>query len=336
MAMWGLVGSLTGGVLGVAIGAIGYHTRLGPATLGLAIGAFLGHSAFNNGLYYHYQGSLAAPMLVGAVCVGVLGLTVGWLAGDARHRLTAFGLAMGGCVGAWAGGQVGYYGYYSFDPGDAARGSIVGMTVGGILGLILSLQTGRLRFGTTALGIAVGAFIGVRFGDPDGQHVIRGLVGMTIGGFLGLVICSRAEHAFLARLPRLAAGVFIGAWTGGDVLSEFPTQASPVAISLICMVIGGLIGLAHGSRPIKAGRTVLDLLREARLVRSTRLSRWLISIAAIHAASGTLRDRYTEEFDSTLSMITGRLARLRRLLCAMSILAGALALRTEVEDDEDE
>jgi hypothetical protein len=343
---WGLIGSLAGGVLGVAIGALGYRTRLSWAALGLAVGALLGDYAFTFTNTAHYQSSLDASELVGYVIVGLFGLAVGWLAADAGERPAAFGLAFGGWIGSWAGTQAAYY---AIVPGGADRGGMVGMMAGGLIGLAISLQAGRHRFGTTALSMVAGAFIGARLGDPSGQSAIHGIVGMAIGGCLGLILSSRGERAVIASVPGLAVGAVIGAWAGAAVLAEFSVSASPAATSLICMTAGGLAGLmyVHGSRLIQAGRILssarrmrqvsLPLWQDARLDRVTCLSRWLASLAAAHGSGGseTLRERYAEEFDSTLSMITCPHAPLRRLRCAISILIGALTLRIEIEDDED-
>jgi hypothetical protein len=344
--MWGLIGSLAGCVLGVAIATLGYRTRLSSAALGFAIGTFLGDSAFTftNGTFYH--DSLNASELVGHVIVGVFGLIVGWLAAGAGERLAAFGLGFGGCVGAWAGALA----LYVIAPGSAGRGCIAGMLVGGLIGLIISLRAGRHPFGAAALSVAVGAFVGTRFGDPGGQSAIRSLAGMAIGGCLGLIVFSRGERALIDSVPGLAVGAVIGAWAGTAVIAGFPVPASPATASLVCMVTGGLVGVmyVHGSRLIMAGRVLASvgpirrlnppLWQDARLDRLTRLSSWLASLAAAHAASGTseaLHERYTEEFDCTLNMITGPLAPIRRLWCAISILIGSLTLRIEVEDDED-
>jgi hypothetical protein len=343
---WGLIGSVVGGVLGVVNGALGYRTRLGSAALGLAMGALVGDSVFifNTGTYY--QGSLDASELSWRVIVGVFGLVVGWLAADAGERLAAFGLGFGGWAGAWAGAM---FGSYAIIPGGADQGGVAGMLVGGFIGLMIALRAGRLPFGSTALGVAVGAFAGARFGDPGGQSALHGITGMIIGGCLGLILCSRSEGAVTASVPGLAVGTVIGAWSG-TVLAEFPIPASPTAISLICMTAGGLVGLmyVHGSRLMMGRRTLalagptrqanLTPWHDARLDRLTSLSRWLVSLAAAHAASGTsetLHERYAEEFDSTLRTITGMLAPLRRLRCAISILIGALTMRIENEDDED-
>ncbi len=345
---WGLVGSLAGGLLGVAVGVLGYRARLSSAVLGLAIGALVGDSAFifNTGTYH--QGSLGASDLGWQVLVGVLGLAVGWLAGGTGERLAAFGLGFGGWVGAWAGTLTAYY---AIVPGGPDRGGIVGMLVGGSIGLMISLRAGRLRFGSTALGVAVGAFVGARFGDPSGQSAFRGIAGMIIGGCLGLVLCSRGERAVVASVPGLAVGAALGAWAGATVLAEFPVPASPATTSLICMTAGGLAGFmyVHGCRLMGTGR-VLALAGptrqvnpmpwpDGRLDRLTCLSRWLVGLAAAHAVPGTLEtplhERYAEEFDSTLRMITGPLAPPRRLRCAISILIGAATLRMENEDDED-
>jgi hypothetical protein len=332
--------------LGVAIATLGYRTRLSSAALGLAIGAFLGGSAFTftNGTFY--QSSLNASELVGHAIVGIYGLVVGWLAANAGERLAAFGLALGGSIGAWAGGLAAYY---AVVPGGAGRGCIVGMLVGGLVGLIISLRAGRHLFGSTALSVAVGAFVGTRFSDPGGQSAVRSIVGMAIGGCLGLIICWRGERAVIASVPGLAVGSVIGAWLGSAVLSVFPVPASPATASLICMAAGGAAGLmyVHSSRLLMTRRVMalsgltrqpnLTLWQDAQLDRLTCLSRWLASLAAAHAAgmSGELQERYAEEFDSTLRMITGPLAALGRLRCALSLLRGALTLRIEVEDDED-
>jgi hypothetical protein len=346
ISTWGLIGSLGGGALGVAIGALGYRTRLGSAALGLAIGAFVGDSAFifNTGTYY--QGSLDASELGWHLTVGVFGLVVGWLAGDAGGRPAAFGLGFGGWVGAWAGALAAHY---AILPGGADGAGIVGMLAGGLVGLMICLPAGWLRFSSTALGVVVGAFVGARFGDPGGQSALRGITGMIIGGGLGLILCWRGERALIAAVPGLAVGAVVGAWAGAAVLA-FPVPASPTTTSLICMTAGGLVGLmyVHGCRLIMAGRFLAlagptrhvnpTAWPDARLDRLTALSRWLVSLAAAHAASGTLETchkRYAEEFDSTLKIITGRLAPLRRLRCAISILIGALTLRIELEDDED-
>jgi hypothetical protein len=343
----GLTGSLVGGALGVAVGALGYRTRVGSAALGLAIGALVGDSAFifNTGTYY--QGGLDASELSWRVIVGAFGLVVGWLAGDAGERLAAFGLGYGGWAGGWAGAMAAHY---AIVPGGADRGGTVGMLVGGLIGLTLSRPAGRLRFGSTALSVAVGAFVGARFGDPGGQSALRGIVGMITGGCLGLILCSRSERAVIASVPGLAVGTATGAWAGATVLAEFPVHASPATTSLVCMTAGGLVGVmwVHGCRLMVTGR-VLTLPGPARHVnpmpwldgrldRLTCLSRWLVGLAAAHAAPGkfeTLHERYAEEFDSTLRMITGPLAPLRRLRCAISILIGTLTLRIENEDEED-
>jgi hypothetical protein len=346
ISTWGHAGSLVGGVLGVAIGALAYRTRLGSAALGLAIGAFVGDSAFifNTGTYY--QGSLDASELGWRVMAGVFGLVVGWLAAGAGGRLAAFGLGFGGWVGAWAGALAAFY---AIVPGGAGRAGVAGMLVGGLVGLVIALRAGRLRFGPTALGVAIGAFIGARFADPIGQNPLRGITGMIIGGGLGLILCWRGERAVIASVPGLAIGAVIGAWAGAAILA-FPVPASPTTISLICMTAGGLVGLmyVHGCRLMMAKR-VLALAgptrqvnpaawQDARLDRLTALSRWLVNLAATVAAPGTSEThhkRYAEEFDSTLRTVTGRLAPLQRLWCAISILIGALTLRIELEDDED-
>jgi hypothetical protein len=346
--MWGILGSLAGGVLGVAIGVLGYRTRLRSAALGLAVGALVGDSAFifNTGTYY--QGRLGASELSWHVTAGVFGLAVGWLAGGAAERLAAFGLGFGCWVGAWAGAMAAYY---ALVPGGTDRGGVVGMLVGGLIGLMIVLRAGRLRYGSTALGVAVGAFVGARFGDPSGQSAFRGIAGMIIGGCLGLVLCARGERAVVASMPGLAVGAAIGAWAGATVLAEFPVPALPATTSLVCMTAGGLAGFmyVHGCRLMVTGR-VLALAGptrqvnpmpwpDGRLDRLTCLSRWLVGLAAAHAVPGTLETplhkRYAEEFDSTLRMITGPLAPPRRLRCAISILIGAATLRMENEDDED-
>jgi hypothetical protein len=342
---WGLTGSAVGGVLGIAIGAFGNRTRLSSAALGLAIGALVGDSAFvfNAGTYL---GSLDASELRWRVIIGAFGLVVGWLAADADERLAAFGLGFGGWAGAWAGAMAAFY---ALVPGGADRDGVVGMLIGGLVGLVIALRAGRLPFGSTALGVAVGAFVGARFGDPGGLSPFRGIIGMIIGGCLGLIICLRGERAVIASVPGLAVGTVIGAWAGASVLAEFPVPASPTNNGLICMTAGGLMGLmyVHGGRLMIAKR-VLALARltrqenpmpwqDARLDRLTSLSRWLVSLAAAHAASGTsetLHERYAEEFDSTLRTITGRLAPLRRLRHAISILIGALTIQIENEELE--
>jgi hypothetical protein len=351
---WGLVGSLAGAALGLAVGAFGYRTRLSWAALGLAIGAFLGDTAFT----FHtgaYEGSLDASELVASAIVGVFGLLVGWLAADAEKRPAAFGLAFGGWIGGWTGVQA-----VSYDilPGGADRGGILGMLVGGLIGLAISQRTDRLHFGSTTLSsttlsVAVGAFVAARFCDPGSQSALRGIagviIGMIIGGYLGLILCWRGERALIACVPRLAVGTAIGTWVGTAVLAEFPVPAPPTATSLICMTAGGLVGLmyGHGSQFIMAGRLLASTgpiprpislpWQDARLDRLTRLSRWLASLAAVVASGDpTLQDRYAEEFDSTLSMITGPLAPLRRLRCAMSILIGILTLRMENEEDDED
>src|SRR5262249_11777350 len=217
ISTWGLIGSLVGGALGIAVGALGYRTRLCSAALGLAIGAFVGDSAFifNTGTYY--QGGLDASELSWRVIVGVFGLAVGWLAGDVDERLAAFGLGYGGWVGGWAGALAAHY---AIVPGGADRGGIVGMLVGGLIGLTISRRAGRLGFGYAALSGVVGAFVGARFGDPGGQSALHGIVGMTIGGCLGLLLCSRGERAVIASVPGLAVGTAIGAWVGAAVLAE--------------------------------------------------------------------------------------------------------------------
>jgi hypothetical protein len=191
--------------------------------------------------------------------------------------------------------------------------------------------------------------MGARFADPGVQSAARGIVGMIIGGYLGLIVCSRGERAVIASVPGLAVGAVIGTWVGASVLAEFPVPAPPTTTSLICMAAGGLVGLfyAHGSRLVMARRTLasarpmrqahLTRWPDARLDRLTCLSRWLASLAAAHACgtSETLAERYTEEFDSTLSAITGPRASLRRLRCAISLLIGALTLRIDIEEDED-
>src|SRR5262249_15468773 len=158
------------------------------------------------------------------------------------------------------------------------------------------------------------------------------------------------ERAVIASVPGLAVGTAIRAWGGAAVLAEVPVPASPAPTSLICMTAGGLGGgmYVHGCRHMGTGRgRALPRAtrhvnprprQDGRLDRLTCLSRWLVSLAAAHAASGTsetLHERYAEEFDSTLRMITGPLAPLQRLRCAISILIGALTLRIENEDDED-
>jgi hypothetical protein len=343
---WSLIGSLAGAVLGVAIGALAYRARLSSAALGLAIGALLGDSAFTftNGAY---QGSPDASELRWRVVVGLFGLVVGWLAADAGKRLAAFGLAFGGWIGAWAGAQAAAY---TIVPGGADRGGIVGMMAGGLIGLAIARRAGRQRLGTTALSLAAGAFIGTRLGDPGGQSAIHGIVGMAVGGGIGLILCSRGERALIASVPGLAVGAVIGTWAGSAVYAVFPLPASPTTTSLICTAAGGLAGLmyVHGSplimteRVLPAARPIRRLSptpwQDARLGRLTHLSRWLASLAAAHAASGTsatLHERYAEEFDCTLIMIAGPLAPLRRLGCATSILLGAPTLRMEIEDDED-
>jgi hypothetical protein len=345
ISTWGLVGSLVGGALGVAVGALGYRTRLSSAALGLAVGALVGDSAFifNTGTYY--QGALGASELSWHVTVGVFGLTVGWLAADAGKRLAAFGLGFGGWVGAWAGAMAASY---AVIPDGADRGGIIGMLVGGFSGLMIAVRAGRHRFGSTVLSVAVGAFAGARFGDPSGQSALHGTVGIIIGGCLGLVLCSRGERAIIAAVPGMAVGTAIGAWAGATVLAEFPVSASPATTSLICMTAGGLVGFMyiHGCRLMVTRRALARLIRpvhlmpwpDGRLDRLTRLSRWLVSLAAAHATSGTsetLHERYVEEFNSTLRMITGPLAPLLRLRCAISLLIGALTLWIENEDGED-
>jgi hypothetical protein len=342
ISTWSLIGSLVGGVLGVAIGAFGYRTRLKSAALGLAIGVFVGDSAFifNTGTY---QGSLDASELRWRVIVGVFGLVVGWLAAGTGGRLAAFGLGFGGWVGAWAGALAAFY---AIVPGGADRGGIAGMLIGGLVGLVIALRAGRLHFGYTALGVAIGAFIGARFADPIGQSPLRGIIGMIIGGGLGLILCLRSERAVIASVPGLAVGAVIGAWAGTSVLAGFPVPASPTDTGLICMTAGGLVGLmyVHGCRLMMAKR-ILALARltgqvnptpwqDARLDRLTCLSRWLVGLAAA-AASGTsetAQERYAEEFDGTLQMITGRFAPLQRLWCAVSILIGALTMQEENEE----
>src|SRR5215470_6523228 len=229
ISTWSLVGSLIGGVLGIAIGALDYRTRLDSAALGLTIGALVGNSAFvfNTGTYY--LGGLDAYELSWRVTIGAFGLVVGWLAAGAGERLAAFGLGFGGWAGGWAGAMAASY---AIVPGGADPDGIVGMLVGGLIGLMIALQAGRLRFGSTAagrlrfgstaLGVAVGAFIGARFSDPGGQSPVRGIVGMIIGGGLGLIICLRGERAVLASVPALAIGAGIGPWTGASVLPDFP------------------------------------------------------------------------------------------------------------------
>jgi hypothetical protein len=344
ISTWSLTGSLVGGVLGIVIGALGYRTRLGSAALGLAIGALVGDTAFifNTGTYL---GSLDASELRWRVIIGVFGLVVGWLAANAGERLAAFGLGFGGWVGAWAGAMAAVY---DIVPGGADRGGIAGMLGGGLIGLMIALRAGRHHFGYTALGVAVGAFVGARFADPGGESPHRGLIGMIIGGCLGLILCWRGERAVTASVPGLAVGTAVGAWAGASVLAGFPVPASPTNNGLICMTAGGLAGLmyVHGGRLMLAKR-VLTLVRsrgqasltpwqDARLDRLTCLSRWLVSLAAA-AASGTSetdQERYAEEFDSTLRMITGRLAPPRRLRCAISILIAALTMQIENEELE--
>lgn len=342
---WGLIGSLAGSILGVAIGALGYRTRLSSAALGLAIGAILSDSAFKFNIATYYQGSLDSSELKWQVIVGVFGLVVGWLAAGAGQRLAAFGLGYGGWVGAWAGAMAASY---AIVPGGADQSAIVGMLVGGLIGLMISLRAGRLRFGSTALSVAVGAFLGARFGDPAGQNATGGIAGMIIGGCLGLILCSQGERVVVASVPGLALGVTIGAWAGAVVLAGFPVSTHPIATSLICMTAGGLVGImyVHGCRLSTTGRVLalagptrqvnLTPWRDARMDRLTRLSRRLASKAAVHA-SGTPEtlERYAEEFDSNLQMITGRFAPLKRLWCAISILINAPTIRTENEDDED-
>lgn len=349
VSAWGLVGSLAGSVLGVTIGVLGYRTRLGSAALGLAIGALVGDSAFIFHTGTNYQGILDASELRGRVIVGVFGLVVGWLAGDAGKRLAAFGLGFGGWVGAWAGAMAAYY---DIVPGNVDLSGIVGVLVGGLIGLMISLRTlraGRLRFGFTALSVTSGAFVGARLCDPGGNSAFHGILGAVIGGGLGLTLRLRGERAFIASVPGLAVGAVIGAWAGVAVLALFPVPASPNTTNLICMAAGGLVGLiyVHGSGLMTAGRVMalagplrqVDPMpwQDARLDRLTALSRRLVSLAAAHAAgtSEPLRELYAEEFDSTLRMITGRFAPLRRLRCAISILIGSLTMRIENEDDED-
>src|SRR5262249_40841905 len=103
ISTWGLIGSLVGGVLGVAIGALG-RRRLGAPALGLAVGALVGDSAFifNTGTYY--QSGLDASNIGWRLSVGVFRLVVRWLAGDAGERRAAFGLRVGGRGGGWGGG----------------------------------------------------------------------------------------------------------------------------------------------------------------------------------------------------------------------------------------
>lgn len=345
VSTWGLLGSLVGGALGIAIGMIGHRRRLGLATLGLAIGALVGDSAFTFTTGTYYQGSLDASELRWRVIIGVFGLVVGWLAGDAGERLAAFGLGFGGWVGAWAGVMAAYY---AIVPSGADRAGIIGMLVGGLVGLMISWRAGRLRFGFTALSVAVGAFVGARFADPGGQSALRGIIGMIIGGCLGLLLCSRGERAVIASVPGLAVGVAIGAWAGA-ALADFPVPASTTATSLICMTVGGLVGLmyVHGSQLRMTGRVralagstpQVDLppWQDTRQDRLTSLSRRLARLAAAHAAPEPLetQERYAEEWDSTLRDITGRFAPLRRLRCAISILIGSLTLRIDHEDDED-
>src|SRR5262249_12108787 len=141
ISTWGLIGSLVGGVLGVAIGALG-RRRLGAAALGLAVGALVGDSAFifNTGTYY--QGGPDASNIGWRVSVGVFGLVVGWLAGDVGERRAAFGLGFGGWVGGWAGAMAAYY---AIVPGGADRDGIVGMLVGGLIGLMIALPGERRR-----------------------------------------------------------------------------------------------------------------------------------------------------------------------------------------------
>jgi hypothetical protein len=340
ISTWSLIGSLVGGVLGVAIGALGHRRRLSSAALGLAIGALFGDSAFIFNTGTHYQGSLDAAELGWRVIAGVFGMVVGWLAADAGDRLAAFGLGFGGWVGAWAGAIAAFY---AIVPGGADRGGIVGMLVGGLVGLMIALRAGRLHFGYTALGVAVGAFVGARFADPGGQSPLRGIAGMVIGGCIGLILCLRCERAVIASMPGLALGTVIGAWAGASVLAGFPVPTSPIDTGLICMTAGGLVGLmyVHGCRLMMA-KQVLALVRltgqvnpapwqDVRLDRLTCLSRWLVGLAAA-AASGTsetAQERYAEEFDGTLRMITGRFAPLQRLWCALSILMGALTVQIE-------
>jgi hypothetical protein len=115
------------------------------------------------------------------------------------------------------------------------------------------------------------------------------------------------------------------------------------------MTAGGLAGLmyVHGGRLMMAKRA-LALARltrqvnptpwqDARLDRLTSLSRWLVSLAAAATSrtSETVQERYAEEFDCTLRMITGRFAPLRRLRCAISILIGALTIQIENEEPEE-
>src|SRR5215470_5526787 len=179
ISRWGLIGSLAGGVLGVAIGALGYRTRLGSAAFGLAIGAVVSDSAFifnNSGTFY--QGRLDASELGWHVIVGVFGLVVGWFAAGAGERLAAFGLGFGGWMGAWAGAMAVHY---AIVPGGADQGGIVGMLVGGLVGLVIAQRAGRLPSGSTALGVAIGAFLGARLADPDGQSAARGVAGMIVG-----------------------------------------------------------------------------------------------------------------------------------------------------------
>src|SRR5262249_28244606 len=142
ISIGGLIGSLVGGVLVVAIGALGCRRRLGAAALGLAVGVLVGDSAFifNTGTYY--QGGLDASKIGWRLLVGVFGLVVGWLAADAGERRAAFGLGFGGWVGAWAGATAAYY---AIVPGGADRDGIVGMLVGGFIGLMIALPGERRR-----------------------------------------------------------------------------------------------------------------------------------------------------------------------------------------------
>jgi len=332
--LWGLVGALVGSCLGVIIG-LGGRTHYGLAGLGGAVGALIGHSAFNNSIYY--QGSLGRPQLIGPVTVGIFGLLTGWRLGSDSKRKAAWGCLIGGCAGAWAGGEVAYYAVKSF---DAARGGIVGMVAGGLIGWVISTKAWSPRLNPPILGLTVGAFVGTRFGDLGGTSGPHAFLGMTIGAVLGVVASLRSGTVLRRSLPGLAMGAFIGAWIGADFADDFSAPYSTSVMSLIGMVAGGLFGFLACGHPVAiASISAVRQLNTAQFrdvppARVANLSLWLVTLAAVIAAPEPLRKRYAEEFDSTVMAITGPFASLRRLFCAASLLIHAPAIRTEVGDDD--
>ena len=173
-----------------------------------------------------------------------------------------------------------------------AAGTTVGAVASAVLQLVV-LLTGTFRWITSG-------------GDPSKVNAARNWL---VGGLVSFL------------LTEILLFVLLGiAWVDSPIRSPGSSLSYILEATGENILLGAMIGLAPLTAVILAGvawgigRALVGWTQG----KEAEIAGGLVGLAA--TAAGIHRDRYLEEFQSTLESIDGRLAAIRRVTCALSIL----------------